>query len=235
MTYIGYLNQFWKAQEEYMFPASYIALYVYLLKECNRRNWQMPFSCSTVMICEMLRISKSTLTTARTTLAEAGLISFVDGRSRHVPSKYVLNELTDNYADDLTDELTDNLTGGQTHIYSKDRDNRQTEREMIIPSVADVESYMATCVIPDGYVLKEGIPQRFCDYYDSNGWMVSNTPMADWKASARKWTKDTKNLTKKGYGTEKRYSESGRVDNRSEAKNFLEELEQRSLRSANRE
>ena len=101
-------------------------------------------------------------------------------------------------------------------------------------SVAEVESYMATCVIPDGYVLKEGIPQRFCDYYNSNGWMVSNTPMADWKACARKWTKDTKNLTKKDYGTEKRYSESGRVDNRVEAKNYVEELEQRSLRSANR-
>ena len=233
MTYIGFLNQFWKAQEEYMLPASSIALYVYLLKECNRRNWRMPFACSTIMICEMLCISKSTLTTARTMLAEAGLISFVDGRSRHVPSKYTLNELTDNYADGLTDELTDNLTEGPTHIYRKDIDNKQTEREMIIPSVADVESYMTTCVIPDGYVLKEGLAQRFCDYYTSKGWMVGNSLMTDWQATARKWVNDLQNLVKKYNGTEKRKTESGRVDNRTEARNFVEELEQRSLQSAN--
>ena len=38
MTYIGYLNRFWSAQEEYMFSAATIALYAYLLNECNRRN-----------------------------------------------------------------------------------------------------------------------------------------------------------------------------------------------------
>lgn len=238
MSYISYINQFWQVVKTGSVPSSAVAVYFYLLHVCNSVFWKMPFSCSTTWICEKLRITRETFTNARRFLADRRLISFTEGSSRFNHPTYTILQLTDNMTEqqtaEATEDLTEGLTDDLTHIYSKDRDNRLTKREMAIPSVAEVESYMATCVIPDGYVLKEGIPQRFCDYYNSNGWMVSNTPMADWKACARKWTKDTKNLTKKDYGTEKRYSESGRVDNRVEAKNYVEELEQRSLRSANR-
>ena len=97
MTYIGYLNRFWSAHEEHLFSSTAIALYAYLLNECNRRNWKMPFPCSTIVACEMLRVSKTTLTAARKQLAKAGLIEFTDGRSRYTPSKYTLLEWTDKY------------------------------------------------------------------------------------------------------------------------------------------
>lgn len=225
MTYIGYLNQFWKVHEEIVFPASAIALYVYLLNECNRRNWRMPFPCSTVVVCQMLRTSKPSLMMARQMLAEVGLISFEEGRSRHTPSKYSLLELTEGLTIGLTDDMTP--------LYSEDRDDRVSERKKEVPTVADVETYMSGCNVPDGYVLKEGIPQCFCDYYESKGWQVGNTPMTDWRASARKWVKDFKNLIKKGNESGKRNSECERVDNRTEVRNLVEELEQRSLRTAN--
>ena len=227
MTYIGYLNQFWEAHEEYMFPSTEIALYAYLLNDCNRRNWKMPFACSTVIICEKLRISKQALLTARQQLAEAGLIRFTDGRSRFTPSKYTLLNLTD----DLTVKRTDNMT----LYYTKDIDSRKPEREKVIPTVDEVESYMASCVITDGYVLKTGLSQRFHDYYESKGWMVGNSPMSDWQASARKWTKDKQNLIKKNEGTDKCNKEYERVDNRAEARYFIEELEKRSLSATNGE
>ena len=186
-----------------MFPAATIALYAYLLNECNRRNWKMPFACSTVIICDKLRISKQTLSAARMQLAEARLIEFTDGRSRFTPSKYTLLNLTD----DLTVKRTDNLTLFNT------KDKRQSEREMIIPTVNDVESYIAACLIPDGYELKTGLPQRFYDYYASKGWMVGKTPMKDWKAACRnaeKWER---------WGRGKQREASGNV--------FLEMLEDR--------
>lgn len=225
MSYIGYLNRFWSAHEDFMFPAATIALYAYLLNECNRRNWKMPFACSTVIICDKLRISKQTLSAARMQLAEARLIEFTDGRSRFTPSKYTLLNLTD----DLTVKRTDNLTLFNT------KDKRQSEREMIIPTVNDVESYIAACLIPDGYELKKGLPQRFYDYYASKGWMVGNSPMTDWQATARKWIKDKQNLIKKNDGTYKHVKECGRIENRTEARNFVEELEQRTIRAANGE
>ena len=225
MSYIGYLNRFWSAHEDFMFPAATIALYAYLLNECNRRNWKMPFACSTVIICDKLRISKQTLSAARMQLAEARLIEFTDGRSRFTPSKYTLLNLTD----DLTVKRTDNLTLFNT------KDKRQSEREMIIPTVNDVESYIAACLIPDGYELKTGLPQRFYDYYASKGWMVGNSPMTDWQATARKWIKDKQNLIKKNDETDKRKAGCGCYDNRAEARNFVEELEQRTIRAANGE
>ena len=94
-------------------PASEIALFAYLVNECNKRFWQMPFACSTTRISDDLRVSRQTVITAREHLVKRKLISFTEGKSRHLPSTYTLT----NWTDDLTVELTDGLT----HI--KDKDN----------------------------------------------------------------------------------------------------------------
>lgn len=94
-------------------PASEIALFAYLVNECNKRFWQMPFACSTTRISDDLRVSRQRVITAREHLVKRRLISFTEGKSRHLPSTYTLT----NWTDDLTVELTDGLT----HI--KDKDN----------------------------------------------------------------------------------------------------------------
>ena len=94
-------------------PASEIALFAYLVNECNKRFWQMPFACSTTRISDDLRVSRQTVITAREHLVKRRLITFTEGKSRHLPSTYTLT----NWTDDLTVELTDGLT----HI--KDKDN----------------------------------------------------------------------------------------------------------------
>lgn len=40
------------------------------------------------------------------------------------------------------------------------------------------------------YIRESGLkvdPEAFLDYYTSNGWMVGQSPMQDWKASIRRW------------------------------------------------
>ncbi len=93
-------------------PASEIALFAYLVNKCNKRFWQMPFACSTTRISDDLRVSRQTVITAREHLVKRRLISFTEGKSRHLPSTYTLT----NWTDDLTVELTDGLT----HIKNKD-------------------------------------------------------------------------------------------------------------------
>ena len=39
-------------------------------------------------------------------------------------------------------------------------------------------------------------PQRFVDYYSSNGWMVGRTKMKDWKAAVRNWEQREKKPAK---------------------------------------
>ena len=70
----------------------------------------MPFVCSTTRICDDLRLSRQTVITARKHLAERKLISFIEGKSRHVPSIYSILECTDGQTDSLTHDLTDDLT-----------------------------------------------------------------------------------------------------------------------------
>ena len=116
MTYIGCMNQLWRSAMMSPMPASEIALFAYLVNESNKRYWKMPFVCSTTRICDDLRLSRQTVITARKHLAERKLISFIEGKSRHVPSKYTMLEWTD----DLTNNLTDGLTNDLTLIKDKD-------------------------------------------------------------------------------------------------------------------
>lgn len=92
-------------------PASEIALFAYLVNECNKRYWQMPFACSTTRISDDLRVSRQTVITAREHLVQRNLISFTEGKSRHLPSTYALI----NWTDGLTHDLT--------HLKDKDKDN----------------------------------------------------------------------------------------------------------------
>lgn len=48
------------------------------------------------------------------------------------------------------------------------------------PTVDEVAEYIEQM----GYCIN---PQRFFDYYESNGWHVGRNPMKDWKASVRSW------------------------------------------------
>ena len=119
MTYINYMNQLWRSAMMSPIPASEIALFAYLVNECNKRFWQMPFACSTTRISNDLCVSRQTVITAREHLTKRRLISFTEGKSRHVPSTYMLI----NWTDDLTVELTDGLTDDLTHIKDIDKDN----------------------------------------------------------------------------------------------------------------
>ena len=118
MTYINYVNQLWEVIRFEALPSSVIALYFYLLNACNSGRWRMPFSCSSSVICETLRISRQTFSTARQSLIDKGLISCIEGKSRYANPKYYILEWTDNQTEhqiehqnvDLTVERTDNLT-----------------------------------------------------------------------------------------------------------------------------
>lgn len=62
-------------------------------------------------------------------------------------------------------------------------------------------------------------PQRFIDYYTSNGWMVGKNPMKDWKAAVRRWEKSEDKPTEK---TESGWKYSGQRQYDDEFFNDLE-------------
>lgn len=72
-----------------------------------------------------------------------------------------------------TDTVTDSNIGNKA-------DKQPSRHRFTPPTVDEVKAYC----MEKGYVVD---PQRFVDYYTSNGWKVGKNPMKDWKAAVRNW------------------------------------------------
>ena len=65
---------------------------------------------------------------------------------------------------------------------SVEADKPPTRYRFTPPTVDEVMAYCAE----KGYRVD---PERFVDYYTSNGWRVGKNPMKDWKSAVRNWNK----------------------------------------------
>lgn len=64
----------------------------------------------------------------------------------------------------------------------KEEEKKRKDSSFVAPTLAEVADY---CRERSNNV----DPQRFLDYYESNGWHVGKNPMRDWKAAVRTWEK----------------------------------------------
>ena len=82
----------------------------------------------------------------------------------------------------------------------------ESRSRFVKPTVAEVQAYCNE--------RRNGIDaSHFCDYYESNGWMVGKNHMKDWKAAVRSW--------------ETRWKDERRPQEKSSGNVFLEMLEDR--------
>lgn len=73
----------------------------------------------------------------------------------------------------------------ESESVSESNANDSAHKRFIPPSVNEVSQY---CHERGNHV----DPQRFVDYYTSNGWMVGKNKMKDWKAAVRTWEQKDK-------------------------------------------
>jgi len=67
-------------------------------------------------------------------------------------------------------------------------------KRLIKPTLEEIRQY----ITEQNYTID---PERFFDYYESNGWKVGKNPMKDWKACIRSWqSKDKGRSLAKTYG-----------------------------------
>ena len=76
MTYIDYVNQFWKTHQSVAFSSNEVYLYFFLLNECNSRGWENPFECPNRRIVLATGISEPTVIEVRNRLQQKGLLQF---------------------------------------------------------------------------------------------------------------------------------------------------------------
>ena len=106
---------------------------------------------------------------------------------KHEPfKKYVMDmvSIRYGYGMDTTDTVTETESVPETETLTEDSiysaNKSRTRKKFEIPTVEDVESY---CRERGNHV----DAKAFCDYYESNGWIVGKTAMKDWKAAVRRW------------------------------------------------
>jgi hypothetical protein len=87
----------------------------------------------------------------------------------------------------------------------------ETVKRFVPPEVNAVHDYMITRGLIN---LAEA--NKFCDFYESNGWKVGKNKMKCWKAAARNWLKGNSNA--KTSGSSQKLSANERVKQRNDAK-----------------
>jgi len=75
--------------------------------------------------------------------------------------------------------------------------NKESAR-FVPPTLEEVRAYCKE----RHYGTLDVSPQRFIDYYTSNGWKVGRNPMKDWKAAVRNWARGEHKQEQKGYNSD---------------------------------
>ena len=101
-------------------------------------------------------------------------------------------ELNENnaYTEAVKTPCIQNVSEADTQVrLGKDRlelgkeNNKGTTKRFIPPTLEEVKAYCKE--------RKNNVdPERFIDYYTSNGWQVGKNKMKDWKAAVRTWEKE---------------------------------------------
>ena len=151
----------------------------------------------------------------------------VEAVADHIKSeqfkRYVMDTVSIGYAYSMVPSVTDTETEtvsdtvSETETVSEYRDREDADKpraksRFIAPSVEEVAAY---CKERGNSV----DPQRFVDYYASNGWKVGRNPMKDWKAAVRTWEK-----SEKGYSQQQGAKKSRRTAISSIDDDMLEEI-----------
>lgn len=155
------------------------------LKILMAKNFVIRFECGVIVIKHWrmhntLRKDRYTPTNFQEELRQLGL---KDNGSYTLGCQVVANGLPSGCHSIGKDRLVEDSVG-EGSVVEENEDSATPpptrSKRFVPPSVDEVREY---CQERGNSV----DPQRFVDYYSSNGWMVGKTKMKDWKAAVRTW------------------------------------------------
>lgn len=120
MTYIDYINLFWKTSQNVKFSSNEAYLYFFLLSECNIRGWENPFECPNRRIILSIGISEPTLIDCRNRLQSKGLLMFESGKRNEKSPVYYLNDLSKHFSKTFSKRFSKDLSKNLSKNLSKD-------------------------------------------------------------------------------------------------------------------
>ena len=137
MTYIDYINLFWKTSQNVKFSSNEAYLYFFLLSECNIRGWENPFECPNRRIILSIGISEPTLIDCRNRLQSKGLLMFESGKRNEKSPVYYLNDLSKQFSKTFSKrfskDLSKNLSKDPSILY-KTKEYKTIDLDNIPPT-----------------------------------------------------------------------------------------------------
>ncbi|MBN1591374.1 MAG: helix-turn-helix domain-containing protein [Pirellulales bacterium] len=191
-TFVGHIkNGFLDRLGEYS-PAA-IVVWLALANQADRRGKCYP---SLGALREATGLARSTVHKAVSELVEAGEITVESGGGKGNPSNHY--QFVGGPGNELVRET--NQSGKRTKVVretdkgspgnglkpdARTRHKNQTKRcaRFTPPTLDEVTAY---CLERKNHV----DPQRFIDYYVSNGWLVGRNAMKSWQAAVRNWERN---------------------------------------------
>lgn len=196
-------------------PADLIALYIFYYYTAKWQGTNQPKS-TTEYTANGLHWSEARVRKIKKMLIDIGVIEDVIVRDsggrvdgHYIRVKYIFKSETEEFkihtvdspecgACDTVEKLEtnalsdNNLNALSTGILNALSDNKQKTHSTRFkpPTLEEVQQY---CLERNNNI----DPQRFVDYYTSNGWMVGRAKMRDWKASVRTWEQNEKKVFNK--------------------------------------
>jgi hypothetical protein len=132
ISYLDLINNFWNLHEELNFSTNEMGLYFGLLNIANRLRWKDTFSKTNDYLCVTIGINEKVLINGRNKLKQRGLIDFVSGKSKRVPTRYVIigcENDTQNSSQTDTQNSSQTDTQNDTRQGKKSADNIRHKEE----------------------------------------------------------------------------------------------------------
>lgn len=172
------------------------------------------------MLATIFRMKESTVAMALQTFEQFGMVEIIDGvitipnwgKHQNLDQMENRKEFMRNYMKDyrakqkaLTACKPDCKPNSKPNVrqaeedkeeekeVEEDKESKGRAKRFTPPTLEEVEDY---CLERGNSV----DPERFIDYYTSNGWKVGKNTMKDWKAAVRTWEKSDKQQGRKDNG-----------------------------------
>jgi hypothetical protein len=204
-TYVTLLSTFWLIDREIPFSAAETRLYTYLVNSAYALGFKTGLTRADGLLAAELSMSRNTLLSAREKLIRGGLVTLDDGRQGRVKNVYHIN--TNVNVQVVVQKLNNKQNIKPITTNPKPKKNKVIEPVATIqPSlfpevevkqdenvkekshrfVKPTEEQVATYIQEKGYTFTAS---AFIDFYESKGWVVGKSPMKDWKAACRTWSR----------------------------------------------
>lgn len=108
MNYLNYINQYWEVHDKEPLTPSATALYFYLLKCANKKQWKCDefYLTLDVLVVELGRVNRNTIRHAQQQLVDAGLVEIIPGKHKGAKTIYRLKDISKGIVKDIPKGIT---------------------------------------------------------------------------------------------------------------------------------